>query len=78
MVDACLRAAASGPSPSSALLSSNCTFLRPGRIDQGDLLGLADVTFGGRRLICVNGKVIDATGTCLVTGETLLSQQESA
>lgn len=78
LVDACLRAAAAGRSPSSALLSSNCTFLRPGRIDQGDLLGLADVAFDGRQLSCVNGKVIDAAGRCLITGETLLSQKEGA
>jgi acyl-coenzyme A thioesterase PaaI-like protein len=35
LVDACLRAATTGPGPSSTILSSNCTFLRPGRIDQG-------------------------------------------
>ena len=78
LVDACLRAATTGPRPSSTILSSNCTFLRPGRIDHGDLLALAEVAFDGRRLICVNGKVIDAAGTCLITGETLLSQQEDA
>jgi acyl-coenzyme A thioesterase PaaI-like protein len=78
LVDACLRAAATGPGPSSTILSSNCTYLRPGRIDQGDLLASAEVAFDGRRLIFVNGKVIDAAGTCLTTGETLLSQQEGA
>jgi acyl-coenzyme A thioesterase PaaI-like protein len=78
LVDACLRAATTGPGPSSAILSSNCTFLRPGRIDRGDLLALADVAFDGRRLVCVNGKVIDAAGKCLITGETFLSGKGDA
>jgi acyl-coenzyme A thioesterase PaaI-like protein len=77
LVDACLRAAATGPYPSSTILSSTCTFLRPGRIDQGDLLGLADVAFDGRQLSCVNGKVIDAAGTCLIAGETLLQKVDA-
>jgi hypothetical protein len=78
LVDACLRAATTGPGPSSTILPSNCTFLRPGRIDKGDLLALADVAFDGRRLICVQGEVIDAAGTCLMTGEALLSQTAGA
>jgi acyl-coenzyme A thioesterase PaaI-like protein len=77
LVDACLRAAATGPYPSSTILSSTCTFLRPGRIERGDLLGLADVAFDGRQLSCVSGKVIDA-GACLITGETLLQKVDAS
>lgn len=77
LIDACLRAATTGP-PRSPILSSSCTFLRPGRIDQGDLRAFADVAFDGRRLSCVNGKVIDDAETRLITGETFLSQQEGA
>jgi uncharacterized protein (TIGR00369 family) len=80
LVDACLRAATTGPAhggTGSALLSSSCTFLRPGRIDHGDLLAGADVAFDGRQLSCVKGEVTDAAGRCLMTGETLLAQQPS-
>jgi uncharacterized protein (TIGR00369 family) len=75
LVDACLRAATSRPG--STILSSSCTFLRPGRIDHGDLLACADVVFDGRQLSCVKGEVTDAAGRCLMTGETLLAQQPS-
>jgi hypothetical protein len=70
-------AATTGPGPGGTLLASNCTFLRPGRIDQGDLLALAELAFDGRRLSCVNGEVSDATGTRLVTGEFLLSRKDA-
>jgi acyl-coenzyme A thioesterase PaaI-like protein len=73
LVDACLRAAATGPG--STVLSSSCTFLRPGRIEHGDLVGCADVAFDGRQLSCVKGEVADAAGRCLMTGETLLAQR---
>jgi acyl-coenzyme A thioesterase PaaI-like protein len=74
LVDACLRAAATGPG--SMVLSSSCTFLRAGQIDHGDLLASADVAFDGRQLSCVRGEVTDATGRCLMTGETLLAQPQ--
>jgi acyl-coenzyme A thioesterase PaaI-like protein len=75
LVDTCLRAAAIGPG--STVLSSSCTFLRPGRIENGDLLACADVAFDGRQLCCVKGEVTDAADRCLMTGEILLAQQPS-
>lgn len=75
LVDACLRAAATRPG--STVLSSSCTFLRPGRTEHGDLLACADTAFDGLQLSCVRGEVTDAAGRCLMTGETLLAQQAS-
>jgi acyl-coenzyme A thioesterase PaaI-like protein len=69
------RAAAIGPG--STVLSASCTFLRPGRIENGDLLACADVAFDGRRLCCVKGEVTDAADRCPMTGKILLARQPS-